>query len=201
LEVTTSHDRGTSLFWLISQPFTLVARVGEGAQDHNYEWIKGLMNPMGALGAGGPKIGRQYRPQQGNLLFRLISRPFTIVARVGEGARDHSYERIKSHMSPVGTLGAGGPKIGRHYRPQQGNLLFWLLSRPFTLVAREGKGARTHSYKWIKGRISTVDTLKAGGLKIGRHYQPKQGNFVVSVNFTTFHACCSGGGRRPRSQL
>ena len=79
-------------------------------------------------------------------------------------------------------------------------LLFWLLSRPFTLVARVGEGARDHSHELIKGLMSPVDTLEAGGPKIGRHYQPQQGKFVVLVTFTTFHACCSGGGRRPRSQ-
>jgi hypothetical protein len=80
-------------------------------------------------------------------------------------------------------------------------LLFLLISRPFMLVARVGKGARDHIYQWIKGYMSPVDTLGAGGPKIGRHYQPQHGNFVVSVNFTTFHACCSGGERRPRSHL
>jgi hypothetical protein len=39
------------------------------------------------------------------------------------------------------------------------------------------------------------------GRKIGRHYQPKQRNFVVLVTITTFHARCSGAGGRPGSQL
>jgi hypothetical protein len=64
-----------------------------------------------------------------------------------------------------------------------------------------GEGACDHSYGWIKCRISPVGTLEASGPKIGRRYHPQQGNFVVMVTFATFHARCSGGVRRPRSQL
>jgi hypothetical protein len=47
-------------------------------------------------------------------LFWIISRPFTLVARNLEGARDHSYERFKCRISPVGTMEPRGRKIGRH---------------------------------------------------------------------------------------
>ena len=65
---------------------------------------------------------------------------------------------------------------------------FWLLSRPFPLVAPLLKGARDRSYERVKGRTSSVDTMEPRRPTIGRHYQPQQRNFVVLVTFTTFHA-------------
>jgi hypothetical protein len=39
LDVSTSHNRGILLLWLQSRPFTLAARVLEGARDPSYELI------------------------------------------------------------------------------------------------------------------------------------------------------------------
>ena len=96
---------------------------------------------------------------------------------------------------------ASGPKIGPHYQPQKGNLV--VLVSFTTYQARcPGGGRRPRSQLRVeKGIISPLNTMEASGPKIGRHYQPQKGNLVVLVTFTTFHARCSGGGRRPRSQL
>jgi hypothetical protein len=51
LDVTTSHNRGTLLFWLQSRPSTLAALVVEGAGYRCYKWIKGGISPPDTLGA------------------------------------------------------------------------------------------------------------------------------------------------------
>jgi hypothetical protein len=53
----------------------------------------------------------------------LLSRPFLLVARVLEGARDLSYELVKGLISPSGTMEASRPKKGRRYQPQQKNFV------------------------------------------------------------------------------
>ena len=45
LDVSTRRNRGTLLFWLQSRPFTLAARVLQGARHHSYEWIKSGISP------------------------------------------------------------------------------------------------------------------------------------------------------------
>ena len=67
-DVTTSHNRGTLLFWLQSRPFTLAARVLEGARDRSYEWIRVGILPVDTIEASGWKIGRQYQLQQRNFV-------------------------------------------------------------------------------------------------------------------------------------
>jgi hypothetical protein len=115
MDVSTSNNRETWLFWFLSRPFTLVVRVGEGAQDHIDGRIKGRISPLNTVEASGPKNGRLYQPQKGNLVV-LVS--FTLVVRVREGAQDHSDGWIKDHVSPLNTVEASGPKIGRLYQPQ-----------------------------------------------------------------------------------
>jgi hypothetical protein len=146
LDVSISHNRGTLLFWLQSRPFTLAARVLEGAQD---------------AATGGSRVRFHHRT-----LWEQAERRLDVTT---------------SH--------------------NRGTLFFWLQSRTLTLAARVLEGARDRKYESINGGISPPDTMGAIGRKIGRHYQPQQRNFVVLVTITTFHARCSGAGGRPRSQL
>ena len=115
LDVTTSNNRGTLLFWLQSRPFTL-ARVLEGFQDRSYELIKGSFPP--------PDF-RSKRKEDWTSVPAITEelccfgynrdlKAFTLAARVLEGARDHSYEWIKGGNVPVDTMEASGRTIGRH---------------------------------------------------------------------------------------
>ena len=64
LDVTTSHNRGTLLFWLQSRPFTIATWVLEGARYRSYEWIKGAISPVNTMEASGPNIEPHCQPQQ-----------------------------------------------------------------------------------------------------------------------------------------
>ena len=88
LDVTASHNSGTLLFWLQSRPFTLAARVLEGARDRSYEW-KCRVRPEDTMGANGRKIGLHYQPQQRN--FVVLVTITTFHARCsGAGGRPRS---------------------------------------------------------------------------------------------------------------
>jgi hypothetical protein len=138
-----------------------------------------------------PKIDATTSHIRGSWSFCTISRPFTLVARDMEGARYHSYERGKSRISPQGTMGAIGRKIGRQYTPQQRN--FVCLITITTLHARcSGAGGRPTSQLRVDQGWDLTTGLCDSGRKIGRHYQPQKRKFVVLVTITTFHARCSG---------
>jgi hypothetical protein len=76
LDVTASHSRGTLLSWLQSRPFTLAARVLEGARDRSHEWIRGVIAPPDSMGASGRKIGRHCQPQQRNFVVLVTITTF-----------------------------------------------------------------------------------------------------------------------------
>jgi hypothetical protein len=59
-----------------------------------------------------------------------------------------------------------------------GTLSFWLLSRPFSLVAWALEGARDLSYEWIKNVISPPD------------YGSKRKEDLTSLPATTVELCC-----------
>jgi hypothetical protein len=140
-------------------------------------------------------------PQQGNFVLWLLSRPLGKLLGWGKAPviAEMSESSVLSYQRPLWKQAGRKRDVATSH--SRGILLFWLQSRHFPLVARNLESARDHSYEWIKGGILPVSTVEARGRKIGRHYQPKQRNFVVLVTFTTFHARCSGAGGRPRSQL
>jgi hypothetical protein len=71
-------------------------RVGEGARDHSYEWIKGRISPPNTMEASGPKKGYRYhgyQPQQRN--FVVLATITIIHARYsGAGGRPRSQLRV-----------------------------------------------------------------------------------------------------------
>jgi hypothetical protein len=107
LDVTTSHNRGTLFFWLQSRPFTLAARVLEGARDRSYEWIKGPILPPDTMGVSGRNIIRPYQPQQRNFVFFVTITTFH--ARCS-GAGGHPRSQLCVDQGYDITTGHGGDK-------------------------------------------------------------------------------------------
>ena len=153
MDVCTSHNRETWLFWLLSRPIKLVARVGEGAQDHSDGWIKGRISPSDTMAASKPKIGRRYEPQQRASPFWFLSPTSKVVAWVGGGTLDHSKEWAKGRISPSDTMAASKPKIRYRYQPQQRASPFWFLSPTSKVAAWVGGGTQDHNNEWVIGRI------------------------------------------------
>ena len=135
MDASTSHNRENWLFWLLSRPFTLVVRVGEGAQDHRDGWIKSTISPSDTMEASKPKKGRHYQPQQRNFVGLVTITTFHALCLGAGGSRDPSYELIKGEILSPDTMGASGRKLEVSTSHNRGPLLFWLQSRPFTLAA------------------------------------------------------------------
>jgi hypothetical protein len=189
------------VLWLPSRPLGKLLRWGKAPIIAAMSEPSALFYQRSLWKQAGRKMDVATRHTRETLSFWILSRPFTLVARNLEGARDHSHEWIKCTILPAVPMEASGPKKGLCYQATEKTLMFWLLSRPFPLAARVMEGAQDHSYEWIKGGILPVNTMGASGRKIGRHYQPRQRHFVVLVTFTTFHARCSDAGGRPRLKI
>jgi hypothetical protein len=151
--------------------------------------------------AGGPSIGRRYQPQQENLVVLVTFTIFYARCSGGEGAQDHSYGGSKGHISPVDTVEASGPTIGRRYQPQQENLVVLVT---FTIFyARCSVGGRRPISQL---RVEQGSYLTAGECGSGR------ADDWTSLQATTRKLGCFGyihdllrslfgWGRRPRPQL
>jgi hypothetical protein len=139
LDVTTSHNKGTLLFWLQSRPFTLAAHVLEGAQDRRYEWIKGPISP--------PDFGSKRKVDWTSLPATTeelccfgynhdLSRSLLGRWRAPKIAAT-SGSRMRSHNR---TLRASGRKIGRHYQPQQRNFVVLVTITTFYARCSRARG-------------------------------------------------------------
>ncbi len=73
--------------------------------------------------ARAPRCKGRYGPQQEFLYVFGTQAKMGLIDRLGGGARDHSYERVKGHVPPLETMEASGPKIKGRYLPQQENLV------------------------------------------------------------------------------
>jgi hypothetical protein len=94
------------------------------------------------MGASGKKIGRHYQPQQRN--FVLLVTITTFHARCsGAGGLRRSQLRVDLGWDlATGLLKQAGGRLDVTTSHNSGSLLFWLQSRPFTLVARVLEGNR-----------------------------------------------------------
>jgi hypothetical protein len=141
LDDATSHNRGTLLFWSQSRPFTLAARVLEGARDRSYEWIKGMILPPDTMGASGRKIGGHQQPQQRN--FVVLVTLTTFHARCsGAGGHPKSQLRVDKRWHLTSGHYVRKHAEGRRSLPattgELGSVRFWRSILPFLGALYQG---------------------------------------------------------------
>jgi hypothetical protein len=109
----------------------LIALVGGGAQFHSYRRNNGHILPLDTVEASGPTIGRRYRTQQVYLIILVYIHEIFCPWLWWGGAQYCSYRRTNGQISPLETVEASGPTIGRRYRPQQVNLIILVYIHEF----------------------------------------------------------------------
>jgi hypothetical protein len=181
LEVTTSQNRRTSLFWLQSRPLTVAARLLEGAGYRNYLWIKGVISPPDTVGASGQKIGRHYQPEQRNFVVLVTITTFGIRCSAAGGRRIPQLLVDQGCDFTTGHYESKRRKIGSHYQPEQRNFVVLATITTFDSRCSAAGGRRIPQLLVDQGCDFTTG-----------HYGSKRAEDWKSRPATTRKLCCFG---------